>query len=248
MLVAKEGINATFEGKVRDIEAYKRRLKKIKSFENIVFKESAGTGRAFPKLIVRVREEIVTLGAGDFNVKKETAKAITAKQLEKMFKQDEDFVVLDLRNDYEVRAGQFEKTVNPNLRNFRDLPKKLQELEHLKKKKVVAVCTGGIRCEKATCLLKREGFENLYQLKDGIHTYIQQFPAKNFKGSLFVFDNRMVTPVVPTKNRKIIGVCFSCGKKSENYYNDDSVRPSLKVICCKTCRVTCGHKLRACVV
>jgi UPF0176 protein len=100
---------------------------------------------------------------------------------------------------------------------------------------VVAVCTGGIRCEKATCLLKKEGFENIYQLKDGIHTYIQKYPGKRFKGSLFVFDNRMTTPIVDTPNREIVGGCTFCGSRCEEFYNDDRHRPSLKVICCDSC-------------
>ena len=85
-----------------------------------------------------------------------------------------------------------------------------KKIKDLKDKKVVAVCTGGIRCEKATCLLKKEGFTDLYQLKDGIHTYMQKYPAKHFKGTLFVFDNRMTTDVVKLKKKEIIGNGFNC--------------------------------------
>ena len=100
----------------------------------------------------------------------------------------------------------------------------------MKDKKVVTVCTGGIRCEKATCLLKREGFSDIYQLKDGIHTYMKEHPGKNFKGTLFVFDNRMTTDVVPTENKIMIGQCFFCAVPTEEYCNDDSTRPSRKSI------------------
>ena len=248
MLVAQEGVNATFEGKSEDVRAYMQELRQNENFADVVFKESAGNGKAFAKLFVRVRKEIVTLGAGEFDVAKDTAKTLTAQELEDLYARDEDFVVLDLRNDYELDSGQFEKTVNPKLENFRDLPQRLAELAHLKKKKVVAVCTGGIRCEKATCLLKKEGFEDVYQLKDGIHTYIQQFPGKRFKGSLFVFDNRMTTPVVDSADREVIGKCFYCGNKSEEYYSDDSVRPSRKVICCNSCILNHTHELRSCAV
>ena len=117
----------------------------------------------------------------------------------------------------------------------------------MKNKKIITVCTGGIRCEKATCLLKKEGFKNLYQLKDGIHTYIKKYPRSNFKGSLFVFDNRMTTEVVKTPDREIIGKCFYCQTPSEDYYNDDSTRPSHKVICCKHCIKTRAKNLRMCV-
>lgn len=199
VLIASEGVNATLEGRAKDIKAYKKALRKNKVFKGLIFKESKGNGRAFSRLEIKVRDEIVTLEAGDFDVSKDTAKTITAKGLEKLYNSKKDFVVLDLRNDYEISAGYFDKTVNPKLKNFRDLPDKLANLNNLKDKKVITVCTGGIRCEKATCLLKEEGFKDLYQLKDGIHTYMQKYPGKRFKGVLFVFDNRMTTDVVKIK-------------------------------------------------
>lgn len=247
MLIAPEGINATFEGTNEQIAAYKAALHAMPQYAGLVFKESEGTGHAFTKLEVKVRKEIVTMDAGEFDIEKETAREMTAAELQELYEKDEDFVVLDLRNDFEIEVGAFDKTINPNLRNFRDLKNKLSEMEHLKNKKVVAVCTGGIRCEKATCLLTREGFTDLYQLKDGIHTYMQQFPGEHFKGSLFVFDNRMTTPVVDVPNREIIGKCKYCAVACETFYSDDSVRPSLKVICCEGCYEEHKDTLRSCV-
>jgi UPF0176 protein len=235
IIVAKEGINGTLEGKKKDIRAYVRFLKTDKRFKDISIKESEGFGSAFPKLKVKIRPEVVTLGAGTFNVKKETAKEVTATELERMYKKNEDFVVLDLRNDYEIASGKFDKTLDPGLSNFRDLPSKIKDLKDLKNKKVIAVCTGGIRCEKATCLLKKKGFTNLYQLKDGIHTYMKKYPGKNFKGSLFVFDNRLVTDVVKINKKEVIGQCIFCQKTTETYYSDDRMRPSKKVLSCDTC-------------
>ncbi len=247
MLIAHEGINATFEGSRENIDAYMEKLRKKPSFANLVVKESAGTGKSFTKLEVRVRPEVVTLDAGEFDIANETAPTISADDLEKLYASDEDFVVLDLRNEYETAVGKFDKTVDPGLSNFRDLPQKLPELSNLKNKKVVAVCTGGIRCEKATCLLKKEGFTNVVQLEDGIHTYMQKHPGKHFKGSLFVFDNRMVTPVVETPNREVIGKCAFCAEKSEDFYSDDSTRPSIKLICCDMCIGSRSHRLRSCI-
>ncbi len=246
LLVAPEGINGTFEGTAKNVKAYIRHQRKDKFFKDIVFKESAGNGKAFTKLMIKTRPETVTLGVGDLNVKKNTSKMVTAAQLQKMYEKNEDFVVLDLRNDYEIQAGYFEKTVNPKMRFFRELPEKIKELEHLKNKKVITVCTGDIRCEKGTCLLKKEGFENVYQLKDGIHTYMKKFPGKRFKGTLFVFDNRMTTTVVDAPNREIVARCAFCSKKCEEFYNNDSIRPSHKVVCCETCIVR-HKKLRRCI-
>lgn len=247
MLIAPEGVNATFEGTTKNIKNYIKALRKQSLFKKVVFKESVGHGKGFTKLMVKTRPETVTLGVGDLNVKKNTSKMVTAAKLQKMYENDEDFVVLDLRNDYEIQAGYFEKTVNPGLRFFRELPEKIKELEHLKNKKVITVCTGDIRCEKGTCLLKKEGFKNIYQLKDGIHTYMKKYPGKRFKGTLFVFDNRIVTPVVDVPNREIVATCKYCDKKCETFYNDDSVRPSRKVVCCDVCIVRRKNKLRPAV-
>ncbi len=235
ILIAEEGINGTLEGTTENINSYQEAVHKMDIFNDLVFKESDGDGKCFTKLSVKVRPEVVTLGAGKLNIKSDTAKEMTADELEELYTKKEDFVVLDLRNDFEIDVGYFEKTYNPKLRNFRDLPQKIGEIEHLKDKKVIAVCTGGIRCEKATCLLKNNGFKDLYQLKDGIHTYMQKYPGKNFKGSLFVFDNRMTTPVVETEEREIVGKCVFCNKNCEIFYTDDTEKPSKKIICCDNC-------------
>jgi UPF0176 protein len=244
LLIAPEGINGTFEGTREAIEQYKSALHANPLFADLVFKESVGTGSAFTRAEIKVRPEVVTLGAGEFDIKKETAREMPAEELEALYKSGDDFVVLDLRNDFEIAVGAFDKTVHPGLRNFRDLPEKLESLKHLKDKKVVAVCTGGIRCEKATCLLKKEGFTNVSQLKDGIHTYMQKFPGSNFKGSLYVFDNRITTPVVDAPNRELIGECLFCSAKCEDFYSDDSTRPSKKIICCSSCLTTRQETLR----
>lgn len=246
LLIAPEGINGTFEGSLENIEKYKSALRSKEAFKDLVFKESDGNGRGFTRLQVKVRPEAVTLGQADFDIKNETAPELSAEELEELYKKDEDFIVLDLRNDFEVEVGRFEKTYDPKLRNFRDLPAELPKLAHLKDKKVVAVCTGGIRCEKATCLLKREGFTNLYQLKDGIHTYMEKFPGSKFKGTLYVFDNRLTTTVADLPDHEIIGRCSYCDEPCEQFYNDDSQRPSRKVICCGGCFEKNRDKLRSC--
>ena len=245
VIIAEEGINATLEGTREAVEAYKEYLKTDKYFFDILIKESAGDGKSFHRLSVKVRPEIVTLGAGRFDVKNETATELPASDLQEWYKNNEDFVVLDLRNDYEIASGAFDRTIDPKLANFRDLPKKLAEMKDLKDKKVVTVCTGGIRCEKATCLLRKEGFSDVYQLKDGIHTYMEKFPGEHFKGTLFVFDDRMTTDVVPIANKEIIGRCVYCNTATEKYCSDDSVRPSKKIICCDDCFAKEESHLRA---
>lgn len=244
MLVAEEGINGTFEGPTAATEAYKAFLAADPLLAGMKVKESPGTGSSFSKLKIKVRNEVVTLGAGRFNVAEKTATELPAAELRKWYAEDKDFVVLDLRNSYEIESGKFDRTIDPGLRNFRDLPGKLPELEALKDKKVVTVCTGGIRCEKATCFLKEQGFTDVYQLKDGIHTYMQEFPGEHFKGTLFVFDDRMTTDVVPIAGKEIIGTCSFCSIPTERYCSDDSVRPSRKLLCCADCYDSRKERLR----
>ncbi len=250
MLIAEEGINGTFEGTREATEKYKKHLLSDPRFKNVVFKESIGNGKAFSKLKVKVRNEVVTLGVGTLNPERDTAPELSATEFERWYEKNEDFVVLDLRNSYEIVSGYFDKTIDPGLRHFRDLPAKLKELKEdprLKNKKIVTVCTGGIRCEKATCLMKQEGFEQVYQLKDGIHTYMQKYPGKRFNGTLFVFDNRMTTPVVPDAPRAIVGSCVFCTHTTEHYVNDDTTTPSTKLLCCESCFESRKDSLRAVV-
>ena len=247
ILIAKEGINGTVEGDGVAIRTYREALQKDSRFSDMPIKKSEGSGSAFPKLKIKVRDEVVTLGAGYIDPAAPTAPELTAEELHQMYDSNEAFVLLDLRNDYEIASGAFENTVDPGLRQFRDLPRKLAGLENLKDKKVVTVCTGGIRCEKATKLMAEKGFANLYQLKDGIHTYMKKFPGSHFKGTLYVFDNRMVTDVEEIEDKEVIGRCQYCDSPSEQYYSDDSKRPSIKVICCTLCYELHKDKLREAV-
>lgn len=156
-----------------------------------------------------------------------------------------------MRNDYELESGYFEKTVNDeigfNLNASRDLPEALEKsnLRIHKDKKILTVCTGGVRCEKMSAYLINQGFQNVYQLHNGMHTYMEKYPGENFKGTLFTFDNRMVMDF-GGKNREIIGKCVICNNNSENYTNcsnnsktnkDDKSKKlcNKKVIVCEEC-------------
>ena len=249
LLIAPEGINGTFEGTPSAIESYIKTMHSDPRFSDVVFKLSPGTGQAFPKLKIKVRDEIVSLRADrEIDPSQQTAKEITASELEAWYENDEDFVVLDLRNSYEIASGYFEKTVDPGLRNFRDFTDKLDELAcdpRLKGKKIVPVCTGGIRCEKATCLMDDDRFPEVYQLKDGIHSYMEQYPNSHFKGSLFVFDNRCVVDLGAGDDREVVSACEFCDQPTEHYVNDDSKNQSEKILCCEECFQAKENSLRA---
>ncbi len=222
ILISNDGINGTVEGSQDQVDEYIKELKKDPYFSDVYFKTSAGTGEAFPKLVVKIRDEVVTtkleyaheLGP----VAGKTAQYITKQELHDLFESDEEFYIIDMRNDFEHSVGHFEKSVFlKNMRNFRDLRKILPDIEHLKDKKVVTVCTSGIRCEIASGFLLHHGFTNVYQLKDGIMEYMQTYPNEHFHGKLYVFDQRVVIGFnTDNPEHEVVGKCVKCGTTSEN--------------------------------
>lgn len=220
IIIAKEGINSTLEGKAEDIKKYCEEFIKDSKFADTHIKLSDGTGEAFPKLSIKVRDEIVASGFDDLDPNKITGKYITAEQLHDWIEQKKEFFIVDMRNDYEQTVGYFENSILSKMENFRDLPKLLPKLEHLKGKTIVTVCTGGVRCEKASGFLVKSGFNDVYQLYGGIVTYMEKYPNEHFKGALYVFDNRIVMGFnLEDPKREIISNCAKCNKPSENYIN-----------------------------
>ncbi len=222
IIVAKEGINGTVEGPVEKIKQYIKETKSYEPFADIKFKKSSGTGQAFPKLSVKARGEIVTLKIPEqerWDPATYTGKFLSPEQLHNwIHKEKKEFYIVDLRNDYEFQSGHFARSVLPPMKNFRDLPEVLPQLEHLKDKTIVTVCTGGIRCEKATGFLMKHGFIDLWQLKDGIVSYMEKYPNEDFLGKLYVFDNRYTMGFNTEKDEhKPIGRCIITGQPSENY-------------------------------
>jgi len=220
IIVSKEGINGTLEGKTLDTERYIQAMRKINFFKDMVFKKSAGTGSAFPKLSIKVRPEIIALGVPNLSPNKISGKYIDADKLHSWFEDKKEFYIIDMRNDYEYLSGYFENSIFSNTHNFFDLPKALPRLVHLKDKTVVTVCTGGVRCEKASGFLLMNGFNDVYQLKDGIQTYMEKYPNKHFKGKLYVFDNRLTLGFnTEDKEHEIVGRCMKCNKVCDSYVN-----------------------------
>lgn len=246
VLVAKEGINGTAEGTIEALAKYEKEMHAqapsnisgqvvYADFSDLWFKHSPGTGSAFPKIKVKVRNEIVTLGlgSGDIDPTQMTGTHITPQTLKAWLEAGEELEIIDMRNDYEFKVGHFKNSINPNLENFRDLPKALPTLSPLKKKKVLTVCTYGVRCEKASGYLKSQGFEDVYQLQGGIGTYMKEYPGEDFNGSLFVFDNRMLERT--SDHYTVVGECEECTTKSEHYTNCADPSCHKKMIVCEEC-------------
>ncbi len=229
-IVASEGINATFEGTEEDIHEYIKELEKDARFQNIHFKLSAGTGNAFPKLSVKVRKEIVSLNLGtcDIDPNQVTGTHLRPEELHQWIKNGREFYIVDMRNAYEHKVGHFENSILPPIENFRDLPKVVEQITHLKNKTVLTVCTGGVRCEKASGFLITQGFSDVYQLDGGIVSYMEKYPNEDFAGKLYVFDGRVTMGLAALagagfytddSKHKIVGKCDACLEPSENYVN-----------------------------
>ncbi len=243
IIVAKEGLNGTIEGLAKDTKAYRNFLMKKQGFKNIHWKISEGDGMSFRKLSVRVRPEIVSLSLikskeTDVDPRKVTGKYLKPEQLKKWFERGEKFTIIDMRNDYEHKVGAFEGSVLPPLKNFRDLPGALPKLKKYTNEKVLTVCTGGVRCEKASGYLVKKGFKDVYQLSGGIVSFMEKYPGEHFKGSLYVFDKR-VTMAFDGKNNEhaheIIGTCESCGAKTENFADCTNVDCRTQLLMCVDC-------------
>lgn len=240
MIIATEGINGTFEGTDERCHEYMDYMKADPRFADIHWKISKGTddGTAFPRLSVKTRKEIVSLHLGDeadIDPNQITGTHLKPEDLHKWYKEGKKFHIVDMRNDYELRVGKFEGTVFPDLNNFRDLKQNIKKIEDLKDTTVLTVCTGGVRCEKASGLLVREGFKDVYQLDGGIVSYMEQFPGQDFKGSLYVFDKRIVMNFDDPDKHEIIGHCSKCDKPSEHYVNCANLMCHDHFICCEDC-------------
>jgi len=241
IIIAEEGINGTLEGTKKEAEKYIKLMDSERKFKEINWKKSEGTGNAFRKLSVKVRPEIVTTGipSKDFGpLNKKTGNYLSADQLKKWYEENKEFYVIDMRNDYEFEIGRFRNSIWPEgLGHFKDVPNTIKSISHLKNKTVVTVCTGGVRCETASGLLKKYGFKDVYQLQHGIVTFMEKYPNTYFEGKLLVFDGRQTVGFnIDDPKHKIVGKCRICGKKSENLVNYyDKGKNTYGIICTKCC-------------
>lgn len=238
IIIAEEGLNGTVEGTKENTQKYIDEITRDPRFSDINFKRSVGTGSAFPKLSIKVRSEIVSghLGDADVNPTKVTGKYLSAEELHGWIHSDKEFYIIDMRNDYEHAVGFFRNSVLPPIKHFCDLSKILPKLAHLKNKTVVTVCTGGVRCEKASGFLLNHGFENVYQLRNGIVSYMEKYPEEDFVGKLYVFDGRVTMGFgSESKMHEIVGRCRKCGMPSENFVNCAQPFCHDHFICCTDC-------------
>lgn len=219
IIVAQEGINGTLCGTEENCNLYKVEMKKNFYFSSIEFKESISSFFCFDKLQIKEKNEIVGLGIKPKLIPASKAAIyITAKELHLLLTNNFDSVVLiDTRNDYESAIGRFKNAITPPLKTFREFPAYFKKnLELFRGKDIIMYCTGGVRCERASALLSLLKIaKSVRHLEGGIHKYVEEYPDGFFRGSNYVFDERIRLKI----NEDILSSCIHCKKPSDLYNN-----------------------------
>lgn len=244
ILISKHGINGTLGGDMSALKKYVRQSKEYPGFRGIDFKWSDGTGNDFPRLSVKARKEIVAFGApdelkvdqagvvnGGIHLRPEEVNQLVAER-------GDDVVFFDGRNAFEAKIGKFKNAIVPNTHTTHDFIADLESgrYDHLKDKPIVTYCTGGIRCEILTPIMKNRGFKEIYQIKGGIVRYGEKFKDGEdslWEGSLYVFDKRM--NMVFSDKAKTIGECEKCSAPTSQFYNCADLGCRDLILLCEDC-------------
>ncbi len=224
LLLAKEGVNGTIAGDRKGIDAIVAWLRSDPRLSDLQTKESYEEAMPFYRSKVKLKKEIVTMGIDSIDPKKIIGTYVKPQDWNTLIS-DPGVLLIDTRNDYEVKIGGFKGAVNPGTETFREFPQYVKDqLDPSKHKKVAMYCTGGIRCEKSTAYLKDQGFDNVYHLQGGVLKYLEEVPADEslWQGECFVFDNRVAVNHNLEKGQ--YDQCYACRypiteeeKKSEYY-------------------------------
>lgn len=224
--IGTEGISSTVSGNLGQCRAYRMYLESTPYFKNIADIESKATlvsGHQFPKLTVKVRNEIVVLGekVTEAEVKK-YKKELTPEEFKKILDEGktDDYIILDMRNDYEYRLGHFKGAIPASTVNFREVPQLLERYrEKAQGKKIIWYCTGGIRCEKAAVLANKAGLQDVYAIEGGVVKYVNTYNDGNWLGNLYTFDDRVSTFVGDEATHTTIGSCLHSDKLTDHCDN-----------------------------
>lgn len=242
ILISTEGINGTLGGTMTSIKKYIRNTKEYPGFKNIDFKWAEGTGDDFPRLRIRVRDELVAFGApGELAVDQQGVIGggvhLTPQELHALVAgRGDDVVFFDGRNAFEATIGRFKNAVVPDVKTTRDFVSEIEsgKFDDLKGKAVVTYCTGGIRCEVLSSLMKKRGFGEVYQLKGGIVRYGEEYGDQGlWEGSLYVFDERM--NIEFSDEPKVLGRCERCDTPTSRYSNCVNLDCRKLILLCLGC-------------
>lgn len=193
LLLAKEGVNGTISGSRSGVDSLLSWMRTIPEFAEIDTKEAITNNLPFKRSKVKLKKEIVTMGVEGIDPNQSVGTYVTPQQWNDLIS-DPDVLLVDTRNNYEIAVGAFTHAADPKTTTFREFPQYVSEhLDPSVHKKIAMYCTGGIRCEKSTAFMKKQGFEEVYHLKGGILKYLEEIPEEEslWKGECFVFDERV---------------------------------------------------------
>lgn len=242
IIVSKHGINGTLGGKIEDLREYKREMNRSIIFKGITYKWSDGNGEEFPKLSVKEKDELVAFKAGDELKVDEKGVVgggvhLKPEALHKLIEERGDEVIFfDGRNAYEAKVGKFKDAVIPEVKTTPDFLKELEDPKYdsIKNRPIVTYCTGGIRCEILSVLMKNRGFKEVYQIDGGIVKYGERFGDDGFwEGSLYIFDGRMNHRF--SSNSKDIGECSYCQGETSRFINCENKQCNQLILVCIEC-------------
>ena len=215
LIFASEGINGTICAEKNVIDTVINLLNLYTDNRNLNMKENFSKKKVFKKLKIKIKKEIVTMGVPGINPPQDNGTYIDSANWNKLIKK-QNTIVIDTRNNYEVSIGTFQNSINPNTRNFSEFPIWVDEhldkhLENKESSNIAMFCTGGIRCEKATSLLRKKGYQNIYHLKGGILQYLHDISKEEnlFEGECYVFDKRVALDQELEKGS--YSICHACG-------------------------------------
>ena len=213
LLIAAEGLNGTVSASYEGIVEFVSWLRARPAFADISIKYAYHKDRPFHRMKVRLKKEIVTMGCADIYPSQNAGTYVEPEDWNALIS-DPDVMVVDTRNAYETAIGTFKGAVDPKTNSFREFPEWAKTLADLpddqKPKKLAMFCTGGIRCEKSTALMRHYGFDDVYHLKGGILKYFEEVPSDQslWQGECFVFDSRVSVDHSLTKGA--YELCFAC--------------------------------------
>jgi UPF0176 protein len=239
LYISHEGINGQMSASQQAAEEYINWMKG--RFHGLEVKIHSSHEHVFPKTTVKVRKQLVAM---DCEVDlSQRGMHVTPYEWRRMLEEKEDKLLIDMRNDYEWKIGHFEGAELPPCASFREFPNYLRSLNNRfdRKKPVLMYCTGGIRCEFASALLRKEGFEHVFQLKGGVIDYGLEQGADHWKGKLFVFDDRLAVPI-SGEERAPISSCSHCGCANDVYFNCANMDCNELFLCC----LHCLHQHKGC--
>lgn len=244
ILISRQGINGTVGGDIDDLKAYIKSTKQFGQFKDIVWKWSDGSREDFPRMSVKNRRELVGFKNSDdeFDVDEKGVigggQHLKPEQVHELVeKYGDDVVFFDGRNQHEAKIGKFKNAIVPNTNTSRDFIAELDsnKYDELKNKKIVTYCTGGIRCEVISAMMKKRGFSDVYQIDGGIVKYGEKYGDDGlWEGSLRVFDNRMTIDF--SDHTKTIGQCTHCQGKTSNFENCALAECNDLVLICEDCK------------